>query len=93
MRTLLADVDELASVHALCADEDLLVEAVLVGVAEDNLGEGSTTSGVMDDLLNETTNVARTLGEVEGAELGGTDAVGGVGLEIGLDDEISDIIY
>ena len=80
MGTLLADVDELASVHALSSNEVLLVDFVFVGVTEDDLGDGSTTSGIVDDLLDETTEVARALGEVDGTELGSTNTVGGVGL-------------
>lgn len=41
---LLAGVDELASVHAFVGDESLLHLLELVGVAEDDLGEGSTTA-------------------------------------------------
>jgi hypothetical protein len=41
---LLADVDELASVHALVGDESLGDLLELVGVTEDNLGERSTTT-------------------------------------------------
>ena len=40
----LADVDELAGVHALVGDESLGDLLVLVGVAEDDLGEGSTAA-------------------------------------------------
>ena len=42
--SLLSGVDELASVHALVGDEGLGDLLELVGVAEDNLGEGSTTT-------------------------------------------------
>ena len=47
--TLLSDIDELAGVHALDGNEGrgALLEAQ--GVAEDNLGKGSTTAGVVDD--------------------------------------------
>ncbi len=42
--SLLAGVDELAGVHALVGDESLGDLLELVGVAEDDLGERSTTT-------------------------------------------------
>lgn len=42
--SLLSGVDELTSVHALVGDEGLGDLLELVGVAEDNTGEGSTTA-------------------------------------------------
>jgi len=68
---VLAGVDELAGVHALVGDEGLGVELEAVGVTEDDLGQGSTTTGVVDDLLHDTANIAVSLSEVESAELGG----------------------
>ena len=69
--SVLAGVDELAGVHALVGDEGLGVELEAVGVTEDDLGQGGTTAGVVDDLLHDTANIAVSLGEVEGTELGG----------------------
>ena len=69
---LLAGVDELAGVHALIGDEGLLVLLELVGVAEDDLGEGRTTAGVVDDVLDHAPYVTVSLGVVEGSELGGS---------------------
>lgn len=69
--SVLAGVDELAGVHALVGDEGLGVELEAVGVTEDDLGQGGTTAGVVDDLLHDTTNIAVSLSEVEGTELGG----------------------
>ena len=69
---LLAGVDELAGVHALIGDEGLLVLLELVGVAEDDLGEGRTTAGVVDDVLDYAPYVTVSLGVVEGSELGGS---------------------
>ena len=69
--SVLAGVDELAGVHALVGDEGLGVELEAVRVTEDDLGEGSTTAGVVDDLLHDTANIAVSLSEVESAELGG----------------------
>lgn len=79
--SVLAGVDELAGVHALVGDEGLGVGLELVGVAEDNLGEGSATAGIVNDLLDNTTNVSVTLGVVEGSELGGSLVEAGDGSE------------
>lgn len=47
--SLLSGVDELASVHALVGDEGLGNLLELVGVAEDNTGEGSATACTKTD--------------------------------------------
>ena len=52
-----------------------------VRIAEDNLGEGSTTAGVVDDFLHDTADVAVTFSEIKGAELGSTLTANGVSLE------------
>jgi hypothetical protein len=46
------------------------VELEAVGVTEDDLGQGGTTTGVVNDVLHDTTNIAVSLGEIEGTELG-----------------------
>ena len=51
-RSLLAAVDELAGEHALGGDEELGSLAVAVSLREDDSGERSATSGVVDDLLS-----------------------------------------
>lgn len=76
---VLTGVDELAGVHALVGDEGLGHHLELVGVAELDLGEGSTTTGIVNDLLDNTTGVSVTLSEVESAELGGGLVQAGVG--------------
>jgi hypothetical protein len=48
-------------------------------VAELDLGEGSTTAGIVDDLLDDTTGVTVSLSEVEGPELGRGLVQAGVG--------------
>lgn len=68
--SVLAGVDELAGVHALVGDEGLGVLLELVGVLEGDLGEGSTTTGVVDDLLHDSAEVAIALSVVESSELG-----------------------
>ena len=49
--TLLAAVDELSSVDALSSDEQLCPLLEAVRVTEGHFGQGSTTAGVMDDIL------------------------------------------
>jgi len=78
---VLSGVDELASVHALVGDEGLDVVLESVWVAEDDLSKGSATTGVVNDLLYDTSNVAIALGVVEGSELGGGLVQTGVGRE------------
>mmetsp|Transcript_21967 Transcript_21967/g.47881 ORF Transcript_21967/g.47881 Transcript_21967/m.47881 type:complete len:172 (-) Transcript_21967:235-750(-) len=80
---LLTAVDELAGVHALGGDEELGVALVPVGVKELDLGDGRTTTGIMDDLLDDATDVAVLLGVVDGTELHGTLAGADVSLEDG----------
>jgi hypothetical protein len=77
--SVLTGVDELAGVHALVGDEGLGDHLVTVGVAELDLGEGSTTAGIVDDLLDDTTGVTVSLSEVEGPELGRGLVQAGVG--------------
>lgn len=81
--SVLAGVDELASVHALVGDEGLALLLELVGGVEDNAGERSTTTGVVDDLLHNTTDVAVALGIVERSELSRGLVQPGVGGEDG----------
>jgi hypothetical protein len=80
---VLSGVDELASVHALVGNEGLGDLLELVGVTELDLGEGSTTAGIVDDLLHDTTSVSMTLSVVERTELGGSLVETGVGREDG----------
>lgn len=70
-RGLFAAVDKLARVHAFGSDESLRDEAVLVGIAKDDARQGSTSTGVVDDLLDEATDVSGALGVVNGTELSG----------------------
>ncbi len=55
--SLLAAVDELTGVHALGGDEQLLARLVPVGITEVDDGERSTTTGIMDDVLNDSLDV------------------------------------
>lgn len=78
--TLLAAVHELTSVHALSGDEKLLVNAVLVGVLELHNGKRGTPARIVDDVIDDTLDVALALGEVELTVLGGALPVEGVRL-------------
>jgi len=78
---LLASVDELARVHALSGDEELLGAAILIGVVELNTGQRGTTAGIVNDFADNTLDVAVTLGKVQSAVLSGALTAAGVGLE------------
>jgi hypothetical protein len=62
-------VDELTSEHSLNGNEILSTVLVLVGISEDNLGERSATTRVVNNFLDDSLDVAFSLGEVEGSEL------------------------
>ena len=87
---LLAHIDVLAGVHAFSGDEELSAVLIVVGVTEDDLGERSPAAWVVDDLLDDTTEVSRqvrmvalpfTFGEVEVPELCWSHSPDGVGLK------------
>jgi hypothetical protein len=68
--SLLSAVDELAGVHALGGHEQLLPDLVTVRIAEMDDGERGTTTGIVDDVLNDSLDVTITLGVINGPELG-----------------------
>jgi len=78
---LLSGVDELSSVGSLGGDEHLVLQTEFQGVSEHNLGERSSTSGVVDDVLDNSLDVTVLLGEVKDSVLGGALSVLVVGLE------------
>jgi len=78
---LLSAVDELSSVHAFGGNEQFLPGLVPVGVAEVDDGEGGATTGVVNDVLYDSLDVAITLGVIDRAELGSALTVLDVGLE------------
>jgi hypothetical protein len=80
--SLLAGVDECASVEALSRDESLLAELVAVRVAENDAREGCAATSVVDDLLDDAADVAVALGKVERPELGRVLVVVRVRLEL-----------
>ena len=79
--TFVSAVNELTGVHALSGNEEFLLELVLVGVSERHTGERSTSSRIVDDLSDNTLNIALLLGVVEGSVLSGALAGSGDGLE------------
>jgi len=76
-----AAVDEGAGVEALGCDEGFLAEFVAVGVAEDDAGEGCAAAGVVDDVFDDSADVAVGFCVVECAEAGGGFVEMGVGFE------------
>lgn len=80
---LASAVNELAGVHTLGSDEELLLVLVAEGMAEGDAGEGSATAGVVDDIGNDALEVAIALAEVEAAEASRALAMVRVGAENG----------
>jgi hypothetical protein len=80
---LLSAVDELSGVHTLGTDEQLGVSLIPVGIKELNLGDGGTTTRVMQDFLDNATDVSLLLGIVEGTKLDSSLASPHMGLEDG----------
>jgi len=70
-----AAVDCLASEHAFSGDEELLDAFVLVDVAELNASEGSTTAGIVLDVLHDASHEAVALVVVENTEAGRAKAL------------------
>jgi hypothetical protein len=82
--SLLTSIDELTSVHSFNGEEMVVLKSVLIGVSEDNLGKGSTTAGIVDDLSDDTLDVTISFSEIEDSESGGSDSVMLVSLEDGV---------
>jgi len=74
-------IDELTSVHSFNSEEMVVLKSVLIRVSEDNLGKGSSTTGIMDDLSDDTLDVTILFSEIEYSESSGSDSVMLVGLE------------
>ena len=77
-------IDVLTGVDTFSSDEGLLDGLVLVRVTEDDGCKGSTTTRIVDDLLDNTLDVAVTLGIIEATVLCSTLTVGGVSVEDGI---------
>jgi len=82
--SLVTGVDELTSVHSFNSQEMVVLKSVLIRVSEDDLSEGSTTAGVVDDLSDDTLNVTVLFSEIEDSESSGGDSVVLVSLEDGV---------
>jgi hypothetical protein len=81
--SLLTAVDELTGVHALGGNHKLSIALVTIGIQELNLGHRGTTTRIMQDLFDNTTNIATTLGVVNGTEFHGTLTSADVGFKDG----------
>lgn len=74
-------VDVLAGVDTFGGNEELLVLLIANGVSEFNLGQRSTTSRIVEDVGDYTTDVAMAFSGIQSAELCGSFAVGVVRFE------------
>jgi len=81
--SLLSAVDELTGVHTLSGNHKLSVPLVAVRIQELDLGNGSTTTRVVHDVLDNTTDVSTTFGIVDGTKLHSSLAGADVSLEDG----------
>jgi len=80
-RSLLSAVYELSGVHTFGGDHEFGVTLETVSIEELNLGNGCTSSGVVQDFLHDTTDVTAAFGVVDSSELDGPLSGPGVGLE------------
>jgi hypothetical protein len=78
---LLTAVHELTGVETLNGDEVQVVLSELVDLAELDLGERGTTSGIVNDVFDDTLDVSITLGVIKRTKLGSSLPVGIVGFE------------
>jgi hypothetical protein len=81
--SLLSAVDELTSVHTLSGNHKLSVPLVAVRIQELDLGNWSTTTRVVHDVLDNTTDVSTTLSVVDGTKLHSSLTGADVSLEDG----------
>jgi len=77
------EVQELTSGNAFRGNDELLSQLVAIRITEDQAGEGSATTGVMDDLFDLAADVTVALGIIGSAELGGALAMLGFGFKDG----------
>jgi hypothetical protein len=81
--SLLSTVDELASVHSLGSNHEFSITFETVSVQELNLGDGGTTTRIMEDLLDDSADVSVAFGIVDGAKFDSSLAGGVVRFEDG----------
>jgi hypothetical protein len=79
--SLLSAVDEGTGGKTFSGDEGLGSLLVSVRVSEENGSQGSTSTGVVDDVLDDTSDVTVSLGEVQRPQSSRVLPVVGVGLE------------
>lgn len=80
-KCFLSTVDVHSSVHSFNSDEILSALFVFVLVSEDNLGEGCTSTTVVDDVSHNTLDVALSFGEIKSSEACGCNSLRSVRLE------------
>ena len=64
-----ASIDELSRVHALVGDEGFCVEFEAIGVTELHFGQWCASTGIVNDVFNDASNVAMFFCKVKGSEL------------------------
>jgi hypothetical protein len=69
---LLSAVNELSSVHAFGTNEELIVSLIPVGIEKLDLGDGCASTRVVDDFLDNSTDVSLLLGVIERTKLDST---------------------
>jgi len=69
---LLSAVNELSTVHTFGTQEQFIVTLVSVTVEELNTAHRGTSTGVVHDLLNDTSNVTLLLGVIKRSKLDGS---------------------
>jgi len=69
---LLTTVDKLSAVHTFGTEKQFVVALVSVLVQELNLAHGGTSTGVVQNFLDHSSDVALLLGVIERSELDGT---------------------
>lgn len=79
--SLLSSVDVHSSVHTLDGDEVLSALFVSVLVSEDDLGERSTSTSVVNDVSDNSADVALSLSVVDSSEAGWRNSFTGVCFE------------
>lgn len=80
---LLTAVNELARIHSFRAQDQFVVLLVVVGVPKLDLGHGCAPAGVVENFLDNASDVPMLLGVVERAELDGPLSRSNVCLEDG----------
>jgi len=77
----LSTVDKLSGVHSFGGQEKFLALLEAIRILENDYRQRGTTTGVMDNFLNDTLDVSLSLGKVDGPQFGGPLAMLVVRLE------------